>query len=413
MAKIKDDNKFVIVAAYEGEEIDIRDLAALDYSGYINYISSLEKENSEKIKESIRIELEEKYKNEHERMGLELKSKYNDEINELNTKLKIIESARDADVKNAELKIQNENNKKITELESKISNIKEQKKLEIEAKVATAKELAANEKRELELVIKDLKNEQQLAEKQREIDNGKIREEIRAQFENDIITLKNENDQLKQNKRATTIKEIGNNFESYVHGLILDENDPETVQKIVAGQSGADFIYNVKHNDIIIGNITIECKNPFENSSYDSKWIPKLIKDANKNGSKYKFLVTYASPDKSYDEKHYWIEDRENNVYVIRPDVLPLIINLFKNLIIKENFVQGIADAEELNAKLNKLNTFLNVDLITIREMMTKRKLNIEQKCATIDNATEKIRSEARLLAEKDIKELITKIQGI
>ena len=132
---------------------------------------------------------------------------------------------------------------------------------------------------------------------------------------------------MNHERSIKSVKRLGNDFEDHIEKILQDPLDGDVLSKIKSGAEGADFIYNIKKDGAIISNILIECKNPVEMTAWKKPWVTKIISNAVKTGSKYKFIVTDAYPSVAKQNLPYWIEDQQNHVYVVRPGFIKVIIS--------------------------------------------------------------------------------------
>ncbi len=351
MAKIIDTHTIEIQDEKRGDHIDLRNLVKQDF-------------NKNFIEKYIKNELESKEK----ALKKELSDSITKEIEEKQKEILDLKVSKEVQV------FKDEKNDEILKLKDELKDIKHSN----------------------ELTMNNLKNDHSNILKAQQ-------EKIHKEYQKELDDLKNE----KQRKR---VKILGIELENYVEKELTDVNNLKVLHKIKSGESGADFIYNVINDQIKQGSIIIECKNA---ETWKNQWITKIIKDTKE--SKYKIIVTYASSTPGKKDLDYWIEDAEHHVYVVRPHAISIIVQLLSHIIKKESFIKEISKdtPEDIIEKIQKLDSLINTKILASQKKMIERKDDIDKKCSTIDNATIKIRSQARKMAENDVKEIITSIQSI
>lgn len=422
MAKIIDKYTIEIEQQDLGKRIDLRELAQT-------------KLETNTVKEIIEKEIESKLSSEKEaledRIRKQIKAEYNTHLDEAKkvAKLEGEKNANDeirrleklisdakTNAKLAEEKLSNEKENFDKVLDAKIKEVEAVVKSKMENEIQKAKEEAAKRvaeaaeaKAKLEGEIK-VNNERIAALKDRV--KIEVREELELQYTGQIKKLEEEKTILANQKRNSNQKQYGNEFEDLVQAELQNAFDRTQVQKIVAGEDGADFIASVNKDGVSIGKILIECKNP-QSNKIDKKWFDKLIKDGAKHESKYKLLVTQASENGADDKLPYWRQDEIHNIYVVRLEFVKLFVELLTHLMLKEHAIEGIKDAEEAMTRITKMLNFKDTVLPKLQKTMKERAADIETKCNTIDNATKSIRDEARKMSENDINAIIKGINEI
>lgn len=352
------------------------------------------------------------------------------------------------EVKNAEIGAQ----EKLIEqkVENAVNIIKSENKLainllkqEIElknAKITSQEEVAEQKMRaeitkinsENDIKLNSLKLELQAKDNEvsLKVENAllKDKEVLTKHFEKEIkaITVANdqkvseiaaERDELRYAKRNMNIKLLGNELEEHVYRQLkpMFEISESEVRHVKSGAAGADIAIDVIAKSETLGSILIECKTFEDNkdNNFKNEWVRKLITDAAKENAKYKIIATYANKSFTDENVPFWIEDKENNVYVVRPEYVHWFVAILNTLIIKEASFRVNSDDLDLEARFKELEQTISNEIPALQKQLDERLQKIQKFATTIENNASKIKDEARKAIEKDMKKFINRVKEI
>ncbi|MEA4191375.1 DUF2130 domain-containing protein [Mycoplasma sp. 2248] len=425
--------------AYPG---DIIDLSTLSSGELFALSSNINNERNYDIKKQAEKELLENLTNlpEYKVNVQGLVDEYNKKLANLQTELNKLKTSMNSTIEVEKLKLQSTKDAEIAALKSNIKNLEETKEQEIRnvkseleitftEKMQRQKEAYSQlntelselkasmnstieaEKSKLEVnnikAIEKAKEEyKKELEKENQVKNNQIIEELKNNFKEQIDELKKEKievqnkleaanvaiDALKTSKSLLSSKRVGENFEEQIAHL-LDQytnlDDLVDYEKTTTNIDGTkpDFLVtfykNENNNRVKIGSVVIEAKSETENGSQkNSQFINKLIKDQKARHAETAFLVTELEKEDDFLVKIERDKDNKNQVWVIRLPFMIQMLQLQRYMFLKAsefNFV-------ELRDKMKILEEFeqfkkklLETRLDALNKVATDMKKQVER----------------------------------
>ena len=291
-----------------------------------------------------------------------------------------------------ELLAQEQKNK---DLSKEIANINNKKALEIKNAVLEAKDSTIKEYKESKEYL-DLINE-----------NKNQAKELNK-ITNDNILLKNENEELKNQRNLKSNKLIGEDLENWLSQQY--QEDLESVledsiwQKtnVVHDGTKPDFIFKVKSNieeitdendpAYYLGKVVIEAKSERYDSSNRTKnkeFLPKLKKDMDNLGGDYALLVTELESNDIFSIK----TSREfPNIFIVRPEWTMSLLKILRYIFLrKKALIKQEWTFKEKNDILRDFEEFKNNILENAFRKINSNLEEIQKQAENIKVAADKI----------------------
>ncbi|QGZ97435.1 DUF2130 domain-containing protein [Mycoplasma sp. NEAQ87857] len=384
-------------------------------------ISQKEKEIADLL---TRIKLQE---SENQNQIKEMTNKKDNEITQLLTKLEILKNNSENEIQKAindknkeidqlkvELKHINQNQESIKknielEYQLKLNNEKESYKLKEEKRIKDeewAKFKALIQEKEFNLSQKDQAIQtlqEQLLEKREKISN----------LEGQITSYQ-------ARKLSSNIKTIGNDFEEAIFEILSEKYSThesinvEKTTKVVDGTMPdlkVDFEIKQNENDVYKSSVIIEAKSiaSSKGAKKNTSFLEKLEKDRIKFKADYALLVTELEPD-----ENFFIQNDRNypNIFIIRIDIVDKMIDMFYVIKKKEAELQFLdIKLKSVDEIYQEFEEFKNNIIKNQIDLANKKIDTITKNTETIRKALDSIESTARLLKEKDIRLIQSKIE--
>ncbi|QNM93632.1 DUF2130 domain-containing protein [Mycoplasma sp. Pen4] len=347
----------------------------------------------------------------------ELKAKFLQEEEEIKTQL--VDFKNKIEQKEQEIKTINQNKDKEIQLkvENEISSVKLKLMQEFEAKLSKERSSA------VELYKKDTFEpyKQQVKE-----DMDKLRT-LNAELNGQITGL--------QGSKALNSKVIGNNFEWAVYNEINDfvKFLPDVSVEPITKNKKKDKVTDIEYADdkkdgtkadfIIkffdnvdsakktpIASIVIEAKSELDNGGKKVKnkaHYDKLIKDKNKEGATYAFLVTELEKDNAFGVQPIRNEDgvMVTNCFEMRIEYLKIMIQIYYTLIKELNKnKQHIEYVENISRSVEYVSHFLSNLNETILRITNTEYPKLKKEIETIKKSSEKLEELSTKIFEDRIK---------
>ena len=225
--------------------------------------------------------------------------------------------------------------------------------------------------------IQKIKHELETISKDNEIKNMNVIQKIQndakeeiQKYKNHITILENDVKNLKE-YRSGHSKIGGNNGEDFIENTAayhINLGLPGSIEKDTNPVKGEmlDFIwksYDKKGNEVL--NAGIEVKTESLDSSYTQKNIkayPKLERNCNDKGLKYKILVSTREPgNKIFDDGIYRVPNYKN-MYVCRPQHLMAFLGLLTDQAVERyQDLETIKQAKESNFQVEVIQENMNI----------------------------------------------------
>jgi len=298
---------------------------------------------------------------ENYRIREEEKKSFSLKLNDLKDKLSELEKEKELNKKQTEINF----NKLKSDAEKYYSQKAKEEEEKYREIVSTLNLKNSTEIHKKDQEIQEIKHALETISKDYEIKNineiqniKNVAQEEIQKYKNQISILENDNKNLKE-YRSGHSKINGNNGEEYVlneAAYHINMGFPGSIEKDTTPVKGEmlDFIwksFDNKGNEVL--NAGIEVKTESLDSSYTQKNIkayPKLEKNCNDRGLKYKILVSTREPgNKIFDDGIYRVPNYKN-MYVCRPQHLMAFLGLLTDQAVERYQDQeAIKQAKESN----------------------------------------------------------------
>ena len=298
---------------------------------------------------------------ENYRIREEEKKSFSLKVNDLKDKLSELEKEKELNKKQTEINF----NKLKSDAEKYYSQKAKEEEEKYREIVSTLNLKNSTEIHKKDQEIQEIKHALETISKDYEIKNineiqniKNVAQEEIQKYKNQISILENDNKNLKE-YRSGHSKINGNNGEEYVlneAAYHINMGFPGSIEKDTTPVKGEmlDFIwksFDNKGNEVL--NAGIEVKTESLDSSYTQKNIkayPKLEKNCNDRGLKYKILVSTREPgNKIFDDGIYRVPNYKN-MYVCRPQHLMAFLGLLTDQAVERYQDQeAIKQAKESN----------------------------------------------------------------
>ncbi|MBQ5492704.1 MAG: DUF2130 domain-containing protein [Mycoplasmataceae bacterium] len=390
----------------------------------INQINDLNKNKELEVKNAIlnsKDKVIKEFKESQEYLDLIKKIKIQDE--DLIKKQKEI-AVLNNDVNNAVLKYKDSNefkdllkqNEKNKELNIELQNLSKDKAKEIEIAILKSKDLA----------IKEYKNSDEYLNL---VNENKTQAKELSKISNDNLILKNENEELKNQRNLKSNKLIGEDLENWLSQQY--QEDLESVledsiwQKtnVVHDGTKPDFIFKVKsnleyitdENDPLyyLGKVVIEAKSERYDSSNKTKnkeFLPKLKKDMDNLGGDYALLVTELESNDIFSIK----TSREfPNIFIVRPEWTMSLLKILRYIFLrKKALFKQEWTFKEKNDILNEFEDFKNSILENAFKNINKHLESIKTDADKIIKSAENILESQKIIVDKHMNAIENKINN-
>ncbi|MEA4134611.1 DUF2130 domain-containing protein [Mycoplasma sp. 2704] len=433
--------KLVLIEnAYAG---DIIDLSSLSNKELFILSSSINNERNDDIRNQVKTEILENLTNlpEYKVNVQGVIDEYDKKIASLKTELEVSKRARQDEIEKLEssFKLAQEIEKQkqanaYNDLKNQLSELNASMNSTIEAEKS---KLELNNIKAIEKAKEEYKKE---LEKENQVKNNQIIEELKNNFKEQIEELKKEKievqnrleaandtiDALKTSKSLLSSKRVGENFEEQIAHL-LDQytnlDDLVDYEKTTTNIDGTkpDFLVtfykNENNNRVKIGSVVIEAKSETENGSQkNSQFINKLIKDQKARHAETAFLVTELEKEDDFLVKIERDKDNKNQVWVIRLPFMIQMLQLQRYMFLKAsefNFVElrdKMKILEEFEQFKNKLLETRLEALNKVATDMKKQVEKIQDSANTLENLlTNDLERKFRYLVDEVEKFKLTK----
>ncbi|WP_425379780.1 DUF2130 domain-containing protein [Spiroplasma endosymbiont of Stenodema calcarata] len=304
-----------------------------------------------------------------------------------------------------ENKINIEKQTQIDELKDHIAKLTttiENNKLEL-AKTLAEKEAQFEKSKQEELnKLQDIINKQKIDLSNNETNLEKLlaeketiflnkQKELMQNYEDEYKKLNVQITELKianAEKRVIQNKYKGETFEQDVYGELQKAFAPEDkIEKLTSQDKKADYIHEVRNNNIIIGKIVYEVKN----ADWSNTWEKKLIEDTAKQGAKYGILVA-TSFNKKYPNIPFKRSDDNSNIYISDPESFIFVGQIIRTLIKVESNLDSLRSDNKYSEKIKLFTSWKEIQLPKLMKLFEDNFKRIEESESSIIKRVDEIR---------------------
>ncbi|MDE5715080.1 MAG: DUF2130 domain-containing protein [Anaeroplasmataceae bacterium] len=408
--KVMVQNKNTLVLeedAVKGDFIDLTSLNTLDFSNIEKIIEEGKDQIYNKKVDEIRNSLKVLHQKDLQELQAKITLLSQQHQSELQTKEYELTSKFNQEKRQLDLNLELLKQKSITDTELLKTNLHLEYQKQIEELKHKVRELQQNQ----DLVLENLKNEQEVKIKELTLEN---QEKLNAQKEQFSKELSEKNQQLKlkeeaynllqRQKAVLNIKQTGEDLEAWCDNEVKSYmqnglfNCVWKKDNIVVKEDGeikgskADYLFMIYANEThlpeeLLASICLDMKdeNPDSvNKKKNSDYYSALDKNRIKKNCKYAVLVSNLETDKANDVPILKVTEY-SDMYVVRPAYLMTFLNMvtsltkrFADLILADEQEKiELMNSKELLDKFNELKySYLDKPIMAIKDNIEKIKKN-------------------------------------
>ena len=408
--KVMVQNKNTLVLeedAVKGDFIDLTSLNTLDFSNIEKIIEEGKDQIYNKKVDEIRNSLKVLHQKDLQELQAKITLLSQQHQSELQTKEYELTSKFNQEKRQLDLNLELLKQKSITDTELLKTNLHLEYQKQIEELKHKVRELQQNQ----DLVLENLKNEQEVKIKELTLEN---QEKLNAQKEQFSKELSEKNQQLKlkeeaynllqRQKAVLNIKQTGEDLEAWCDNEVKSYmqnglfNCVWKKDNIVVKEDGeikgskADYLFMIYANEThlpeeLLASICLDMKdeNPDSvNKKKNSDYYSALDKNRIKKNCKYAVLVSNLETDKANDVPILKVSEY-SDMYVVRPAYLMTFLNMvtsltkrFADLILADEQEKiELMNSKELLDKFNELKySYLDKPIMAIKDNIEKIKKN-------------------------------------
>lgn len=311
-----------------------------------------------------------------------------------------------------ENKLNQKNHDEIIALREQINQLKDEKKSQ---KLLLEKFVAEKETEFLKSNQDKVNQLQQIiADQKSKLENSHLElEKTLSQHENklnqvkhsEILVLKDQIQMLeKANQQFKVIqnKTKGENFEHEIEIELRKTFEPEDViAKITTQDKKADYLQEVRQDNIVIGKIVYEVKN----AEWSNNWEKKLVDDMAKQNSKYGILIATSFNNK-YSGIPFKRSDYNPNIYLTDSESFYFVGQILRTLIKIEYRLDNNRDKSDYNEKINQFNEWKANQLPKLDSILNESLTKIDRLADLITDRAQDIKKEKAKIYKTWIKNI-------